>query len=538
MCVAILGVLVAQGQAQDEIRKLIRQLGDDDQQVRQEASRKLTGLGEDAVPLVEKAREDKDAEVASRARQILDSIYRPLLELPEKSRAKLKEVEARIASLRNAGSLKDAEALEAAFRHTRRQILSNKPALADGPEVHVVGLYGARKGGGLVRVRVTSKDRPVILVVCSYDRTAWGVEAETGVELQKVIVGGYHVQEVKDLPKDVPLLKKVYEEGATQDYFFAYKREDETFAEMARKVRKLTGKSVATFQGSYYPPSDAFLVGPENSSWRNERLAPLVNRLHEEATREAREALAAEMRKLRFTAVHLSVDRFELRSGPFGEFTPFGPIAKTLQPVKGEGARGLMAVAIDPSGKTYGLTMHKVVEIDAVSADLKVISPKAERGDKGISWPQAATFDTKRRRLLVTDAAGADGHLWAYDPAKGTWSVLAKMSRPHITGLAYGAGEDVLYGLGQDRRTPGFFSELYRFNADGALLDTVRLREPIRAGKEGRESAQVISLDKDRLVVLVGPLLNPEEGPEYVNQTTVINPKTGEPIFSCVQKVE
>ncbi len=523
----------------EEMEKLIRQLGDEQYEVRKEASRRLIAAGEDAAPLVERALQSEEAEVAARAREILESIYRPLNDLPEKARGKLREVEERIASLRSAGRGKDAEMLEKSFRNTRRQILSGKPPALEPPEVTVVGVYGAGKSGGIARVRVTSTDAPMILVLCAYDRTSWEVETGAGVRLERVIVGGYHAQETKGIPKEVPVIKRVHDEGGGKEFFYAYRPEDESFSTMARTVRALTGRPVSAFLGSYHAPVAPFRVGVENADWRNQRLVPLVDRLHEEATKDARDALSVEMRKFRFTAVHLTMNHIRMPTGSFGEFTPLGPIGRTLKPLKAAGPYGLMAVATDPkAGKTYGLTLHDVLEIDVAAGASGIISPKPNGEDSKMSWPQAATFDAKRRRLLVTNAAGATGHLWAYDPGTGVWLVLADMDRPHVTGLAYDAAEDVLYGVGSDRRRPGFFSDLYRFNPNGALLATTRLAEPVRAGSEGRERAQLVSLSKERLVLIVGPLKNPDEGPEHINRAYVVNPRTGDLIFSCTMRIE
>lgn len=60
----------------DHIRTLVRQLGDDDFQVREKATRELVELGAAALPYLREAAEDKDPEVARRANHCLKKIGR------------------------------------------------------------------------------------------------------------------------------------------------------------------------------------------------------------------------------------------------------------------------------------------------------------------------------------------------------------------------------------------------------------------------------------------------------------------------------
>ena len=62
------------GKARREIEELIRQLGDDDHAVRDEAARRLNEAGYRARDLVERAAASKDAEVRERAKEILKKI--------------------------------------------------------------------------------------------------------------------------------------------------------------------------------------------------------------------------------------------------------------------------------------------------------------------------------------------------------------------------------------------------------------------------------------------------------------------------------
>jgi hypothetical protein len=60
----------------DKVKRLIKQLGDDDFEVREKATQELIQLGAAALPELRQATKDADAEVATRARRCLDSIVK------------------------------------------------------------------------------------------------------------------------------------------------------------------------------------------------------------------------------------------------------------------------------------------------------------------------------------------------------------------------------------------------------------------------------------------------------------------------------
>src|SRR5689334_13580279 len=57
-----------------EVGKLIKQLGDDDFEVRENATRKLTALGHAAAPALRQARDHRDLEIARRAERCLNAL--------------------------------------------------------------------------------------------------------------------------------------------------------------------------------------------------------------------------------------------------------------------------------------------------------------------------------------------------------------------------------------------------------------------------------------------------------------------------------
>jgi hypothetical protein len=111
-----------------------------------------------------------------------------------------------------------------------------------------------------VPVRVAAIKRPIILVLCSYNSVLWHVQPDKGAKIEKVIVGGYHLQAVRGT--DAPVTYRVYEPNPSENYFYAYKKDGDNYRKMAAAVRNLTGNEIKAFQGRYaYEKGPPFVVG-------------------------------------------------------------------------------------------------------------------------------------------------------------------------------------------------------------------------------------------------------------------------------------
>src|SRR5262249_17294232 len=117
-----------------------------------------------------------------------------------------------------------------------------------------------------VPVRVVPTREPVTLVLCSYESVRWQVLADPGARIARVIGGGDHLQDVTGT--DAPVTYRVYERPGRAEgeprYFYAYRRDDESYRRLEDAVRRLTDKEVSTFQGRYaYAGGPPFVVGKE-----------------------------------------------------------------------------------------------------------------------------------------------------------------------------------------------------------------------------------------------------------------------------------
>lgn len=101
-----------------------------------------------------------------------------------------------------------------------------------------------------VAVSVTDDSRPIVLALTAYNKTLWKIAVKEGVILQKVIIGGYHSQQIFGLPPDIPVEVYTYDASPCpqcwqgSEHFYSYEHPPE-------QLRKITGLDVTSFQGRY-----------------------------------------------------------------------------------------------------------------------------------------------------------------------------------------------------------------------------------------------------------------------------------------------
>ena len=147
------------------------------------------------------------------------------------------------------------------------------------PKVHVVYAHQAWDQGhghdndylhiGHLNVNVSDRDRAVILVLVGFAPIVWNVQAQPGVKMTKVIVGGLHQQQVTGLPRNTPVMESSERLPPGQDDppdaysvrskprfsfpTFNLVRGDDvastsSFIQMADTIHRLTGRPITSFQ--------------------------------------------------------------------------------------------------------------------------------------------------------------------------------------------------------------------------------------------------------------------------------------------------
>jgi hypothetical protein len=449
----------------------------------------------------------------------------PRLSAEEMLQRKLQGIEAEIQRSRQAGRTDEARAWAAALDGLKQRLLTGKFEAAPQRELHVVGLYegGSRRlQVGSAEVHVTWRGAPVVLCLCAYSQIEWTITVAEGVQLEQIILAGYHAQTVGKAPDGVPVENRSGRDARAEALRGVYTRTDESsdggFREFAQDVKSKTGLDIRTFQGAYRYEGRPIVVGPESAAWRVERLLPEADELYLAATRGERGRRLAELRHLRFEAVYSDGN-----ARSYGQFSVLGPISSTLRPVNGQ----VHQLAVDPRGPTYyGKGGHEVLLVDLDGQSIEEL----HTGDSipRFSWLSAIAFDSKRQRLLATTFGGG-GYLYAYSPANRAWSVLAEPGLAS-SALTYVAAEDALYGLDNAMGPGALIREVYRFSPVGARLQTIRLSEPISRD----DSTPQLAWAEGRLMLVLGGTTGRDQrrAPSQARGYT-IDPRTGEVLFAC-----
>jgi hypothetical protein len=98
----------------------------------------------------------------------------------------------------------------------------------------------------------------------------WKVALKPGVRLNKVILGGYHRQQVTGIPADIPIETYTYD-ASPCDHCWQGPKHFESYEEPPRELRDVTGLPVTSFQGRY--TGSEFFIFPGIKAYRNGRPA-------------------------------------------------------------------------------------------------------------------------------------------------------------------------------------------------------------------------------------------------------------------------
>jgi hypothetical protein len=118
-----------------------------------------------------------------------------------------------------------------------------------------------------VRVHVRPTKEAIVLVLSSYESVRWKIEADENAKIEKVIVGGYYIQDV--VGTNVPVSYHVWEsppdpKTGRKNYFYAYQQSGDDYARLLKTVQELTSRDqeITSFQGSNsYQGGPPFVVG-------------------------------------------------------------------------------------------------------------------------------------------------------------------------------------------------------------------------------------------------------------------------------------
>lgn len=174
-----------------------------------------------------------------------------------------------VTFLRN--DIRQAKELARRIEQIERQFRYPIPAPRSAePRVHAVGYYSSNNNVG--HVKVTDTSSPIVLVLTAYDEMEWAVEADDKVQLDFIVLTGYHEQTMCRVPDGVPVFRYAYN-TESNGYAYAYGADRSKWTKLDEFVTELTGGlPICTIFGSYYAPKEPAVIGPANERWRVQML--------------------------------------------------------------------------------------------------------------------------------------------------------------------------------------------------------------------------------------------------------------------------
>lgn len=116
--------------------------------------------------------------------------------------------------------------------------------------------YAGQRTTKTIAVEISRSTAPMVLVLMSYDPALWKLSVSPRSRIAKIILAGYHGQDIDGIANSIPVEVRTYEASPCRncsrqgEYFYAYKQDSKEFNEAAKKIQTITGIAPASFQGS------------------------------------------------------------------------------------------------------------------------------------------------------------------------------------------------------------------------------------------------------------------------------------------------
>ncbi|WP_223146640.1 hypothetical protein [Methylomonas albis] len=124
--------------------------------------------------------------------------------------------------------------------------------------------YAGQHTQKTITVTLSRSSVPKVIALMAYEPVKWKISGADGTNLQKVILAGYHGQDVEGVPAEVAV--DVYSNDSSpcqictrqSGAFYAYEKDSREYTQAVEKLHTITGLRPASFQGSYR--SDRFYI--------------------------------------------------------------------------------------------------------------------------------------------------------------------------------------------------------------------------------------------------------------------------------------
>lgn len=107
-------------------------------------------------------------------------------------------------------------------------------------------------------VIVNVKNKPIILVLTSYEPVVWKIKITAKTKIAGVILGGYYNQAILGISKSIPVLNYTYTQNNCGHFYLSDRLDSEQVASI-EKIQEITGKKPADIKYQYN--GGTFFVG-------------------------------------------------------------------------------------------------------------------------------------------------------------------------------------------------------------------------------------------------------------------------------------
>lgn len=404
----------------------------------------------------------------------------------------LDQAEAEIQNLRQSPSrIADATArlkTARALWDGRSEGRNDGPAVSQQPRVYVVGRYSSTQP---VRVRVTDRTAPVILIVCGRQAMDWQIEAAEGVELTEIVAAGIASQTISRHPHGTKLRYLAGAEG----FFVHDLRHRPAVDRVRRRISLLTGGLDVNAIAAVHQSAGTQIVGPQDGVLRMQLIERELDAL--QAITKSRADRLKALKSRRFRAMHAGP--MPDNQSPAGNdaywnvFTVTGPLIGHSTAID---SRVQIAAQDADSGLLFLWSQGTLSIKDAKTGHARSIPLRTKF--PGLGHVHGMALDDAHDRLFLSTAT----ELRSLELQTMTMSTLRSDVRNAYSALAWSASRRQLYAIEEDRTGRGEIRRIQRFNAHGARLGTIELSQVVtREQSFAAAGLQLIDLDEMLAVI-------------------------------------
>ena len=283
--------------------------------------------------------------------------------------------------------------------------------LADGAEVILVSGYepsNQSTNGTLVKVFIDRPGAKVLLVLTSYEKIAWEVEASPKTKIAGIVTSGYVSPTIVTTTQTV---------GYLTEMPYSYETENSNFKKLLARLNQLFGiTKIDAFSGNYSIPS---LVA--------------ISELDRPRVELALSGPAPQKPSVNFS--------FNLITADFknSKWSLSGPYQQTETSYVGDGK-----IALSEAGDVLYKLSPNEIEIIGIPENSRTVVP-IPANFPSFSWAMDLALDTKGGIVSIV-SLGGEGFLYRYDMKSKNWIDFRSLNNIDIPSLSYDSSSDRYVG--------------------------------------------------------------------------------------------